>query len=234
MRNVYNRITDVGHVKPIDNHRVRCAMHACGATFDIIGDLVNAAHEMLLYDAQRFIIEKRYMQAVLSATTAFELFFAHFLQVELIFRPARRDGASADDESLWMNEVADLLRARTERHTFHRMRRLFLRTVVDQVRPATLAEARHYVASIPKQPDEVDPAEITAVTDDGLRNLLLQCRGASIADLRNAIVHKSAYRPTKQEAEEAVQQACEVVFPLTRYFDLATVDYHLNEPLPDP
>ena len=102
-RNVYNRATDVGHLAPIANGRVNCENAACRAAFDISGDLINPAHELLLLDAHDFIQEKRYIQAVLSATTAYESFFSHYLRVELVYRVSSRDRKTVRNELQWLN-----------------------------------------------------------------------------------------------------------------------------------
>ena len=135
-RNIYNRAEDIGSFRAIANHGVSCSR--CSAMFDICGDLVNPAFETLLLDSYEFLKEKRYIQSVLSATTAYELFFSHFLRVELVYRPARRDRVAQRNEIAWLNATGTSLRDKTARWTFAPMRRIFLRLALDGTRPATL------------------------------------------------------------------------------------------------
>lgn len=226
-RNVYNRAEDIGGFRAIANHRVKCAN--CHAAFDICGDLVNPAFETLLLDSQDFLREKRYMQAVLSATTAYELFFSHFLRVELVYRPARRDQVTPRDDIAWLSSTVAALHVKTARHTFEPMRSTFLRLAIDGTRPATLSAAETWIASIPKQPTKIDRSEIERLAEDGLRSLLLDVNDATIADLRNNVVHKSAYRPRLNETTSAIDDAYRTIFGLSGRFELQDDDYHLNE-----
>ena len=230
-RNVYNRAADIGHFRPIANATVTCESMSCGATFDICGDLVNSAPEMLALDACEFLREKRHMQAVLSATTAFEHFFNHFLRVELVYRPTLRDLTTVRDDMDWLNAAAARLRDKTARFTFEPMRRIFLRAAVDEARPATLAAAEAYIAGIPDRPKEVPRAVLERLPDGAHRTLLFRVHSATIAKLRNNIVHKTAYRPGLDETRAAVHDAYETIFGLSTHFAFGDDDYHLNESL---
>ncbi len=227
-RAVYNRASDLGHFRPVANQRVACPVQACGATFDIGGDLINPGHEMLLHDCWGFFREKRYMQAVLSATTAYELFFAHFLRVQLVYRPNGSDATPIDDDVAWLNASAALLLARTQHQPFENMRRLFLR-VAASPRPASRRAAEALIAGIAKRPQKVERAELEKLAEVGLKTLLLRVCDASIANLRNDVVHKRAYRPTRDEAEVAITAAYETIHALGRHFNILGDNYHLNE-----
>lgn len=234
-RNVLNRATDVGHVSPIENVRIVCENDQCGAAFDAVGDLINPPYEMLLLDACDFIREKRYIQAVLSATTAYEMFFAHYIRVEFVLRASARDRTAEVDTIDWMNAAEQLLQDATRRHTFEPMRRIFLRAAVDNPRPMTVAAAEAYIRSIPtpKRTPAVPRTEIETLPDESLRALLLQVCDSRIADLRNDIVHKTAYRPRLDETRTAVDDAYRTIFRLGHHYKLASISYHLNESIED-
>jgi hypothetical protein len=170
------------------------------------------------------------MQAVLSATTAYELFFSHFLRVELVYRPSRRDHLTQRDDIAWLNATATSLRDKTARCTFAPMRRIFLRLAIDGARPATLSAAEACIANIQVKPPAIDRSEIERLADEPFRKLLLAVHDATIADLRNNIVHKTAYRPQLGETKAAVDDANHAIFGLSHHFDLQDDDYHLNEP----
>jgi hypothetical protein len=232
--NVYNRASDIGHCEPISNWHVVCASESCGASFDIIGDLVNPGHEMLLLDAYDFLREKRYIQAVLSATTAYELFFSHFLRVEFVYRASNRDTNPDRDSVDEMNVALKAVQTAIERHTFGPMRRVFLRAVLDAPRPMNLAAAVAYVQRISKSPADISRSDIDNVPDPNLRELLVQVFGTRIANLRNDIVHKTAYRPRLDETKAVVDDAYSTIFRLGHHFGLANDNYHLNETPDEP
>jgi hypothetical protein len=229
VRNVYNRADDIGHFNPIANGRVACA--DCGAAFTIGGDLVNAAHEMLLLDSNDFLREKRYVQAVLSATTAYEVFFNHFLLVELVFRPLNRDRVNTRDidQIAWLNDTSALLRDKISKFTFEPMRRTFLRFAIERIAVGTVAQAEACINTISKRPKRVERATVAHHTDERLRTLLLRLYDSDIAELRNNIVHKTAYRPTRSETRSVVEDATYTIANLTNHFGLGNVNYHLNE-----
>jgi len=242
-RNVYNRASDIGHLRVIDNQGVVCQDDDCGAHFDIYGDFINAPYEILLLDSCTFLKEKRCMQAVLSATTAYELFFIHFLRVQLLYRPLRRhnDSDSDSDVDEWFNAIASSLHNETKFLTFYSMRNLFLRVAVDQELLETLAMAKEYIEFICNKDnikaikslsmkDKIQ-AEIQCLSDEPRRSLLLRVCDTNIADLRNDVVHKTAYRPSLNETKAAVKDVFQTLFPLSEHFRLKNDDYHLNERL---
>lgn len=228
-RNVYNRATDIGHFRPISNWPVVCENSQCHAVFDVIGDLINPSYEMLLLDACDLLREKSYTEAVLKATTAYEMFFSHYLRVEFVYRASTRDRTSDRDSVDWMTSATQLLRNATERHTFKPMRWVFLRAAVDNPHPATIAAAEAYIRSIPRRPAEVPRSDIEALQDQNLRSLLLHVLDSSIDDLRNDIVHKTAYRPTLDETKAAVDDAYITIFRLGQHYGLGNDNFHLNE-----
>ncbi|WP_437276050.1 hypothetical protein WME90_33035 [Sorangium sp. So ce375] len=227
--NVYNRASDIGHFRAISNYRVICLNGECGAFFYVVGDLINPGHEMLLLDSWSFFREKRYIQAVLSAATAYEFFFAHFLRVELLFRPNLRDIDFSVDEIQWLNDHAQLLIKKTQRHAFEDMRRLFLRVALDRHKLTSRAAAAGYIAGLPKKPGAVLRREVESIANLNRSKLLLRVVEAEIAQLRNKVVHKDALRPTRENTEQAITNAYETIFALGTHFKIGDTDYHLNE-----
>jgi len=95
------------------------------------------------------------------------------------------------------------------------MRRLFLRLVVDNVAPASLADAKVAIEALPERPRDVPTQSIETVPDDCLRSLLLRLKAADVNMLRNRVVHKDAYRPRLDEAKRAHNEALEILGGLT-------------------
>lgn len=211
--NTFNRASDLHTLRPIDFHQVTC--QRCNQPFSISGDCVNVAHEMLLFDCHAFIERKQYMQCVLTVAQAYEVFFSHFLYVQLLFR------AFAKDENRDMprlNGLIQLLYRRIKGLPFEPMRRLVLRMIVDAVAPPSLADAERVVLNIPRKIRDIHPvvrAEIDDMNDRRLRTLLLKLLHADPNVLRNRVVHKDAYRPTEAETRRVHREAREILFGLT-------------------
>lgn len=210
MKNTFNRASDLQTFKPIGFRAVICQV--CKRPFNINNDAINAAHEMLLFGCFAFIERKEYMQCVLSVAQAYEVFFSHFMHVQLIYRAYAHDGS---DDLPHLNRLRQQLYARVHQFTFGPMRRLVLRLVVDAVAPVSLAAAEVAIAALPKRPQDVLRQDIEAIPDDTLRALLLRLLDADVNKLRNRVVHKDAHRPTREEATHAHDEAREILHGLT-------------------
>ncbi len=172
--NIFNRASDLRTFQPVGFRTVNC--QECDRPFNINNDSVNAAHEMLLFACSAFIERKQYMQCVLSVAQAYEVFFGHFLYVQLIYRAFAKDN-SRDPQLL--NDLKKQLYDRVQKFTFEPMRSLVLRLVVDKVAPASLADAKAAINALPKSNvPQVPRQDIEAVLDDRLKALLLRLRDA--------------------------------------------------------
>jgi hypothetical protein len=201
----------------------------CNRPFNINGDSINAAHEMLLFECHEFIESKRYMQCVLTVAQAYEVFFNHFLYEQLLYRAFAKE----DDHDLpHLNQLIRLLYRRVERLTFEPMRWLVLRMIVDAVAPQSLAAAEAVVLAIPNEARgvrRVPRAEIEGVSDQRLRTLLVKLLDADANVMRNRVVHKDAYRPKEAEARRVHREAREVLFGLTGRLQLGfDVEWYAN------
>lgn len=197
-RNTFNRASDIDHFRAIDGLDVACQDERCAAPFRIGCDLVNSAHEMLVFDSYEFFRAKRYMQAVLSACTAFEVFFLQFVRVTLVFRPAAyARGEHNEDDLDWLNDAIVRVEERTRPFTYGPLRQLFLGLVIDDVVPRSLVDADAAIAALPKSPPRVDRARLEEIDDSARRELLLRVHDSALGEVRNKVVHKSAYRPPR-------------------------------------
>jgi hypothetical protein len=200
--------------------RVRTVIcQACQSPFNINNDAINAAHEMLLSGCFELIERKEYIQCVLSVAQSYEVFFSHFMYVQLIYRAYAHEGSR---DLPHLNRLTQQLYDRMHLFTFERMRRLFLRLVVGTAAPPSLAEAGVAIEHLPngtKAPpkDVPDPLrqDIENMPDEPLRALLLRLLDADVNKLRNRVVHKDAHRPTREEATHAYEEAREILFALT-------------------
>ena len=146
VRNIFNRASDLRTFQPIGFRAVTC--QACKGLFNINNDAINAAHEMLLLGCFAFIERKEYMQCVLNVAQAYEVFFSHFMHVQLIYRAYAHDG---NHDLSRLNCLNEQLYKRVHRRTFVDMRHLVLRLVIDGVAPTSLADAENAIAALPKR-----------------------------------------------------------------------------------
>ena len=214
---VFNRASDLGTFELIAGRDVSCLESTCGEPFRIVGDSINDAYEMLIYDCYELRDRKHYMSCILNLAQAYELFFGLFFRVELLYKPFAADSSQnlAD-----LNRVAENLDAKIKNYAFARMKALFLQHAVARKSPKSVAEAATVVAGLPCHPGVPKNADIGALEDPKLVPLLKDIKNTTIDTLRNQVVHKAAYRPTRQEVEEALAEARSILFPLGTYFNL--------------
>jgi hypothetical protein len=225
---VFNRASDLRTFEPIAGRDVSCQSADCGKPFRIVGDSVNSAHEMLVFDCYELLERKHYMNAVLSLAQAYEVFFSLFFRVELLYRPF---GADPDKERADLDQLSEALHEKLKEHTFAPMRALFLQHMVSRPEPKGLAEAAALVAALPDHPGDPKDAAIDSIADAKVVPLLKALKATTIHSLRNRIVHKQAYRPTRQETEEALEEARSILFPLTSRLDLHDeINWYMRAP----
>lgn len=123
-------------------------------------------------------------------------------------------------KSTELNRVADDLRCRIKRHTFASLRALFLQHIVARHAPQSLAEAARIVTDFPSRPGDPSDADIESLRDQKLVLLLEALKTTTIHKLRNDVVHKWAYRPTRQEVAYAIDETRSILFLLATYFNL--------------
>lgn len=223
VRNVYNRRSDLNARGTIDNATVACA--ACSRKFDIVGDLINPTHELLLLDCRQLLEDKRYGDVILTAAKAHEVFFSHFLHVQLLWRPI---GTDCGVLTRW-NELRAQMDTKLATSTFKPLRKLFLQMVLARTAPQNFDEAQACIAALSKETRGVTREAVAAVRDERLRDLLLGLHDTTIDELRNRVVHKEAYRPTRDQASAACQEASRVLFGLTSVLRLrGDADYYIN------
>ncbi len=230
--NVFNRASDLRTFRPIDLLRVKC--QKCDKPFSLSGDSINVGYEMRLFEGRELIERKQYMQCALALAQAYEMFFRHFLDVQLLFRPFSAVDCEERDLA-HLNRLCELLCERLHGFTFDPMRRLVLRAVVDRVAPQSLNEAEAFIHSIPEKSRDVPLVclrDLEQVTDPKLKDLLEKLLRSDAHTIRNKVVHKDAYRPSRAEAERAFAEAREVLFGLGVRLDVSRdFEWYGNRPL---
>lgn len=225
-RCVFNRASDLRTFELIWGREVSCLQADCGKSFRIAGDSANSAHEMLIYDCVELLQQKRYMSCILNLTQAYEVFFSLFFRVELLYKPfAAEDGGDLDA----LNQVAAQLEAALKRNTFGPLRARFLDYFVNRSAPLDLQGAAALMRSWPMSPAEPTRAAVEGIADGDLAPLLQRVKATTIHELRNAVVHRRAYRPRREEVVAALEDARSTLFPLTAKLDLCDdVNWYRN------
>lgn len=215
-KNVYNRASDLQEFEPIDFKTVACLHNECSKPFNINGDHINPAHEALLFDCYEHMQSKSYMHTILTLAQAYEVFFGAYARAELLWKPFALENR---DDLERVNFLAKELFAKIQRWTFVPMRCFVLWHLATYDEPhKTLDQSESVIQNLvrPSEPEDAD----LRFKEQKLRQLLLRLKGTNINDLRNEVVHKQAYRPTRQQAEAALDEARNILFPLSHLLNI--------------
>jgi hypothetical protein len=225
---IFNRASDLGTFEPIAGRDVSCQSADCSKPFRIVGDSVNSAHQMLISDCYGLLERKHYMNCVLTPTLAYEVFFSLFFRVELLYKPF---AANPDQDLADLTRLSEDLREKLEKHTFARMRALFLQYIVTRRPPKDVADAAAVIAGLPDSPGDPKDTAIESLDDPKLVALLKALKATGINTLRNRVVHKQAYRPTREQVEAALEETRAILFPLTSRLQLYDeVNWYMRKP----
>lgn len=225
---IFNRASDLGTLKPIAGRDVSCQSTDCRKPFRILGDSVNSAHEMLIFDCYDLLERKHYMNCILSLALAYEVFFSLFFRVELLYKPFATD---PDQDLADLNRLSEDLREKLQKHTFAPMRALFLQHIVAGRSSKDLADAAAVVAGLPDSPRDPKDTAIESLGDAKLVPLLKALKATSINTIRNRVVHKQAYRPTRDEVDTAIGETQSILFPLTSHLQLYDeINWYMRKP----
>lgn len=211
-QNVWNRAADLGTCELIDAMDVTCQNETCGGSIHLLGDLINPPFEMLIYGAWDLFRRKEYMQCVQRVAQAYEVFFGHFLRVQLLYRPSCGDDTAVGER---FTEVSTALEKRIGRFTFEPMRNLVVKLIIEDWHPACLSDAEKLISQLPSVPPRISAEDVASLADLELRGLLVRLLDVKINLLRNRVVHKEAYRPTSADIHGELEEANHVIHGLT-------------------
>ena len=154
------------------------------------------------------------------------MFFRLYFELKLIYEPFRKDPDCASSSLDYMNELYKNLEAKIHGFGFDKMRGGFLRLVVESNPPSEPYEAARYIDDF--TPESPKDSVLKSVTDSTLADYLMRVKRAGINEVRNRVIHKSGYRPSREEAEKEVKEARSVLFPLTWRLNLHDdVNYYI-------
>ncbi len=218
-RNIFNRVSDLKEVEPIAFKQVAC--EDCGKPFNINNDSINAAYEMLVYDCYNLMKEKHYCYCILNLAQAYEVFFSHYLRVELLYKPYWR----SEDRNLdQLNRVSNLLFETIKNYTFAPLRSICINWVLSSRTVATLDESESLLNELNDLVGEPPDEKIADLKDKPLSELLLSLKKTKIGELRNQVVHKIAYRPTVEKVEASLEETRSILFPLASHLKVQAED----------
>jgi hypothetical protein len=212
--NIFNRASDLKTFRLITGAAVICLNPKCEKEFWIGGDLINPAWQMILHDSEVLKEQKRYSHCILNLAQAFEIYFALFLRVKLIYNPFRIEESH---DLKRCNELAQLLFNTIREWTFSPLRKVFIGLLTQQNEPNTLAESEVIINNLHSYL-KGDPSDetITALADHDLSDVLLELKQCKVSSLRNNVVHKEAYRPTLEEVDKAIEETSHILYRIER------------------
>lgn len=221
-RNIFNRISDLKTTQPISFKKVHC--FKCDSIFGINRDRIQARYIAIFFDCYLLYQEKRYSTCILLLTQALEVFFYHYLKVELIYRPFWNE-KERDFERL--NRLLESLQSSVESMAYGKLKNVFLACVIDNSKPKTLN-----LDDSKKKIDGLRKYAKKCSKDDDLRNisnsvlvdLLIKLRDCKIHQLRNKVVHKEAYRPHCEEVKKEIEEVRELLVKISSHLDVFKED----------
>lgn len=222
---VYSRVSDIGDVGPYAGRDISCL--SCGHDFWISMDRVGPLYQMFIHAAEEHFEQKHYMLTVASLGQAWEVFFLTYARSIFLYRPFF--AATSREESIEeFNAVAATLDTAINKFTFSPLRNLLIWTTIKHIRPTTLAESTETIALI--VPDRLferpKPELINSLSDRELSTSLQQLCRLTIAELRNDVVHKYAFRPSRFKTERCLKEEIEFMYSIKHLFRVGTYEEH--------
>lgn len=128
--------------------------------------------------------------------------------------------------AVYLQKVNDLQEAMTNRHKrrndfFHSAGLLDL----------SVTSRNCVEAALPERPGDPKDAAIEGLGDPIVVRLLKALKATTIHTLRNRVVHKQVYRPTREEVQAALKESRSILLPLTRHLKLHDeINWYMNNP----
>jgi hypothetical protein len=226
-KNIFNRVSDLKTTQPISGKAVRCFNESCGKTFNINRDRVHPRYLTLLFDCHPSYEEKRYSNCVLLLAQALEVFFYHYLKVELVYRPSWKENRR--DISL-VDSLLNDLQSAVEKLAYGKLKNVFLNWVVNESKILCFADSTSKISTLTKYSNNSpSEEEIKRIPDSTLADLLIELKNCQVDKLRNKVVHKEAYRPNREEVETTRKEVHKLLMNLSCHLDVLKEDinfYH--------
>lgn len=217
----FNRISDLQTLTLINPMKIRCQFPDCGSDFIIKGDLANPAWQMLILDCEELKHQKRYMYCILNLAQAFEMYFALYFRVQLLYKPFALEKLH-DIEHL--NRCHTSLFESTKKSAFYGLRNMFINSILQSHSCSTLSQSDLEIGKLISMKNDPGDTAISTYSDHSMALLLRELRQFNIGELRNDVVHKYAYRPRIEEVEKAVDETARILYAFDHRFGILADD----------
>lgn len=228
-RNIFNRRDDLKTTEPIISKKVQCFNIVCNTEFYINGDMLAEKYKYFIFEAQELMLEKKYMHTVTMLCTACEAFFYHAIKVKLVYEPFKDKIITDIDD---MNMLFKQLDKNIKSHTFEKLRIIFTYLFFKNVRLDNIEAITKTIKKL-KKPDFNKELK-NIYKDENIKNdpkkkqLLKSLRKLDVNSLRNAVVHKLAYRPNSEQAELTFDEVIKILTSIELFFDIQAEDNYIN------
>jgi hypothetical protein len=219
-RNIFNRASDLGTFALIPGRNINCLYDDCSKKFRISGDLINGAWEMMFGECYELLDRKHYMNCILTVAQIYEIFFATFLRAQLLYKPYVFEG---DVPPQVINNLNEKLRKKTKKFAYEDMRNIVTYCILNEIKPANMHDAEKAIDALPDKVQTLADDNIEKIKDKDaeIAAKLLLLKRVTVHETRNRIVHKDAFRPTKEQAYDAHKEAGDILFWFKQKFDIS-------------
>lgn len=227
-KNIFNRISDLRDPYFIDSKLVVCQNQNCRKSFYINSDIVSIPFESLIRDSYELIEEKRYTATIITLCLACESFFNHAVKARLILEPYQDKDFQINLETI--NYLFELLYDITKKLTYQSMKLIFIDLYFFDKKFSSVEEIEIYIKSLKtlKGKKDLTIKNLEAEPNMIKKSNFQQLYDLSINTLRNTVAHKQAYRPSKEEANEALENVSSMVMSFKANYNIMNIEWYLN------
>lgn len=215
--NIFNRISDLNTIEPIAFKVVRC--FNCNEEFNIRSDNIGENYEYLINDCLELIKLKRYMYCVLNLGQACEAFFLYGVEIKLIWEPWKSGIFDRDIDVL--NGYLEQLYDKTKSYTYSKMLNIFFDIFLNNKTFNSRQDIDDYLNQIQNfAGNNPTIQEIQNYPAGPKRDLMLDLKRLDIHEMRNKVVHKYVFRPSRQDVEGYLESVRRILIGLSHRLNL--------------
>lgn len=253
--NIFNRTTDLYNFSFFNQYQTKC--FNCNSDIIIYTDIINNAYEMLYLKAWKCLHLKEYMYAIILLCTAYEMFFMFVLQVFLTIKPLKSlslyDKIKINqylnkklEEKVEKYSFEYMLYAflivimLPEDYFFnfnaeHNFKYPEKENLIKKNCINFIDSLNNKINEIKKHMErkEIDQFDMFSnIKDKKLKLIIIElCKNfknkTTINIIRNKIVHKLGYKPSKQEVEIEMNNARNFIYELSLLLKVSTNDIRI-------
>lgn len=225
--NIFNRATDLKTFQLVTGKNVTCLFEDCEKEFRIVGDKIGPAWRNVLFDLYKLKELKYYTYCILNLAQVFEMYFALFLRVNLLYKPFSIEKEHNVD---FLNILSKSLFVKTQKWTYSPLKNTFLNFIYQNITPSTLLESQMLIDKLntfaKKEPSDL---QIKLIGNKKLSTTLIELKNNSVPSLRNNVIHKDGYRPTLDEVNIAEEESAKILYSLDNCLMVLSDDLNFYE-----